>query len=377
MPLDPLQKMAYAIARIGKISSAGKAGQTDAHNERKYDVKNADPEKKHLNQEFVKTENRPTWDLANERCKALDITPKKDAVCLVEFMLTASPEFFKKGEDIRNSDYFKANLKFMQDRYGQNLLTFTLHQDETTPHFQALIVPITTTPKTVKLKNGEEHTRTGHRLTAAEMFNKQTLRQLQSDYADAMAPFGLVRGVEKSPAKHEDIKRTYGLNRKVQELDAIVRSGSEIVDTVKTEISDLTDRKGALADENQRLAQQLTLQQQQIQQLQRRNDDLHKAGQIVEKEIKVLREQKTSLEMEVSGMRNTIKTMKSEVVLLQSDVRTLSEDNGRLLKENDMQRQNLKYLQKQANESRQEQGKAIKEVIVPPKPELKIRQTKL
>jgi hypothetical protein len=95
--------MAYAIARIGKISTAGKAGQTDAHNERKYDVKNADPERKHLNQEFVKTEDRPTWDLANERCEAFGIVPKSKAVRLVEFMLTASPEFFKEGEDIRES----------------------------------------------------------------------------------------------------------------------------------------------------------------------------------------------------------------------------------------------------------------------------------
>jgi septal ring factor EnvC (AmiA/AmiB activator) len=250
-----------------------------------------------------------------------------------------------------------------QDRYGENLLTFTLHQDETTPHFQALIVPITTTPKTVTLKNGEEHIRTGHRLTAAEMFSKETLRQLQSDYADAMAPFGLVRGVEKSPARHEDIKRTYGLNRKVQELDTIVRSGSEIVGNVNAQISDLTEKKDALSEENQRLTQQLALQQQQIRQLQRTNDDLRKAGQIIEEEIKTLRNQKTGL--------------KTEVQSIQSDVKTLSDDNARLVKENGMQRENLKYLQKQANESRKEQGKAIKEVVVPPKPDLKSNRNKL
>jgi alpha-L-fucosidase len=42
------------------------------------------------------------------------------------------------------------------------------------------------------------------------LFNPKTLRELQTEYAQAMQPFGLERGVEHSRAKHETMRHVYG-----------------------------------------------------------------------------------------------------------------------------------------------------------------------
>lgn len=414
--------MAFAILRIGKISSAVKATAADAHNQRSYEVKNADPEKKHLNGEYINTGQRPTWELANERIEAVGIKPKADAVRVVEFLLAASPEFFTPGEDIRQSAYFQANLKFMQDRYGKNLLAFTLHQDETTPHFQCMVVPITTEAKTVTLKHGQQHTRTGHRLTAAELFTKATLRQLQTDYADAMAGFGLSRGAEKSPTKHQDIKRVYGLNRQVQELDQIARKG----ESIKGEVIELTDQKESLTQENQRLIQLIAEQSQQIAQLTAQRDDQQKKAQSLAEAVATLKTQQTALEDTMSKLSQdkaslsseilqqrqqigqlatqnsdqlkraellnaTVTTLKSEKIGLEttvtrlsqdkdkltSEVKTLTVDNDKLMKENEAQRQNLDYIQKKANALRKDLGQEQKPVQKPEKLNLNTQTPRL
>lgn len=414
--------MAFAILRIGKISSATKAQDADKHNERKYDVKNADPEKKHLNGEYVKLDERPTWELANERIEAMGIKPKADAVRVVEFLLAASPEFFTPGEDIRESAYFQANLKFMQERYGQNLLSFTLHQDETTPHFQCMVVPITNENKTVTLKNGQQHTRSGHRLTAAELFTKATLRQLQTDYADAMAGFGLSRGAEKSPTKHQDIKRVYGLNRQVQELDQIARQGS----VIKQEVVELTDQKQDLTLENQRLVQLIAEQGQQIAQLTAQRDDQQKKAQLLTTTVATLKIQQTALESTMNKLNQDKNSLSSEILQqrqqitqlstqnsdllkkgkeidsavtalksqktalettltqlrqdkdkLTSDVKLLTIDNDKLLKENEAQRQNLDYIQKKANMLRKDLGQEQKPVQKPEKLNLNTQTPRL
>jgi hypothetical protein len=48
-------------------------------------------------------------------------------------------------------------------------------------------------------------------LSADQLFNPKSLRQLQTDYAQAMAPHGMERGVEHSQAKHDPVQRLYGL----------------------------------------------------------------------------------------------------------------------------------------------------------------------
>ncbi|QNE42361.1 hypothetical protein F1C16_22330 (plasmid) [Hymenobacter sp. NBH84] len=68
------------------------------------------------------------------------------------------------------------------------------------------------------LDSGEAYKKVGAavRLSARDLFNPTALRQLQTEYAQAMAPYGLQRGVIYSTAIHEDVRRYYGAQKTTQ-----------------------------------------------------------------------------------------------------------------------------------------------------------------
>lgn len=192
-----------AICRVAKVKGAGSIGGKSEHNYRIGKVPNADPERRHLNHEYVLNYETLTKAIEGRIHNAGIQRVRQDAVKGMEFILAASPQLFKRDDngqvvgDYRNSQWVATNLKFMQERYGPNLVAFTLHQDEKTPHIHAIVVPITT----------------DNRLCAKELFTPKTLRQLQTDYAAAMKPFGLERGIEGSRAQHVSMKHIYGLQQ--------------------------------------------------------------------------------------------------------------------------------------------------------------------
>jgi hypothetical protein len=222
-----------AVCRVAKVKGAGSIGGKSDHNYRQGHVPNADAERKHLNHEYVLNyENLGKAIDARLHNAGLDHV-RKDAVRGMEFILTASPETFKRDQtgqftgDYRESDWVKANLNFMKQQYGSNLVAFTLHQDEKTPHIHAIVVPITS----------------DNRLCAKELFTPKTLRQLQTDYAAAMKPFGLERGVEGSRAQHVDMKHIYGLQQaqrqEIQQELAPIQQQNEPLHVSKPDVLDL------------------------------------------------------------------------------------------------------------------------------------------
>lgn len=196
---------------MAKVKGAGSIGGKSDHNYRQGQVPNVDPDRKHLNQEYVLNYETLAKAIQGRIENAGIHKVRQDAVKGMEFILTASPERFPRDQDgqctsdYREHPWVKANLDFMKQQYGANLVAFTLHQDEKTPHIHAIVVPITQ----------------DKRLCAKELFNPKTLRQLQTDYAHAMKPFGLERGIEGSRAIHREMKQIYGLQQ--QERQAIER----------------------------------------------------------------------------------------------------------------------------------------------------------
>ncbi len=202
--------MPYAIIRVAKITSQASATSKTEHNYRLAPerVPNADAAAPYRNHEYINHKEKDYWTLATERIEQV-VTRKvrADQVRAVEVVLTASPEAFKRGLDGRAADqsvsnWTARNLEFLQEKYGkENVVSFTLHQDEKTPHIHAVLVPIT--------PDG--------RLSAKDLFNRETLSQLQTDYAEAMKRFGMERGVMHSQAKHEPVRRFYGVESATSE----------------------------------------------------------------------------------------------------------------------------------------------------------------
>ncbi|RZK44385.1 MAG: hypothetical protein EOO61_04000, partial [Hymenobacter sp.] len=208
--------MPYAICRVAKIKTAQAGAAKTAHNYRQRETPNADTERKPLNHEYINTAERNYWELATERIQEAGAKVRPDSVRGVEVLLTASPEAFKRREDGSQADWHgskwaEANIAFLKGKFGEeNVVSCTLHQDELTPHFHAVVVPLT--------PDG--------RLSAKDVFNPKTLRTLQTEYAEAMKPFGMERGVEHSRAKHETMRHVYGAQE---------RSRGEMADLTKPE----------------------------------------------------------------------------------------------------------------------------------------------
>ena len=208
--------MPYAICRVAKIKTAQAGAAKTAHNYRQRETPNADAERKPLNHEYINTAERNYWELATERIQEAGAKVRPDSVRGVEVLLTASPEAFKRREDGSQADWHgskwaEANIAFLKGKFGEeNIVSCTLHQDELTPHFHAVVVPLT--------PDG--------RLSAKDVFNPKTLRALQTEYAEAMKPFGMERGVEHSRAKHETMRHVYGAQE---------RSRGELADLTKLE----------------------------------------------------------------------------------------------------------------------------------------------
>jgi len=184
----------YAICRVGKIKSQSQLSQAQSHNLRQRETFNADPLKKSNNEilygsEFVR-------DDVNKRLEETGVKVRKDSVLCAEMILTASPEFFNTNASFK--EWKNENLKFLKEKYGDNLINVIIHNDEQTPHLHAIITPII---------SDEQN---NNRLSMKDYLSgKKNLRELQTDYAKSMEKFGLNRGIEKSVAKHQDIKSFY------------------------------------------------------------------------------------------------------------------------------------------------------------------------
>lgn len=203
----------YAILRVQKCKGA-EIGAMQYHNDRepgKHTNPDIDQSRTRLNREMC-----PHADYEREVQARIDAGYKgtrrvrKDAVRLVEGIVTASPEFFEgaSAEEVR--DFFEDALGFCREEFGEsNLVHFTVHMDEETPHAHFGFVP---------LRDGK--------LSWKGFFpDKAALGAMQDRfYGRVGALYGLSRGekrLEGQPARrHKSVAEYKAESRRVQaELD--------------------------------------------------------------------------------------------------------------------------------------------------------------
>ena len=193
----------YCILRLKKIKTRAQLSACQNHNLRLKPVPNADPNKTQLNKTAGATDYKTLIAELEDKFNKHNIKPRKDAVQAVEVVLTASPEFFS-GEEEQLRKWVNQNYKWAKKEFGSNLLQFTLHLDELTPHIHLIFTPIT--------QDG--------RLSMKDLYGgKDKLQSLQSRYADNMKEFGLKRGKEGSLAKNTTIKEFYNFTNKLKNLN--------------------------------------------------------------------------------------------------------------------------------------------------------------
>jgi len=189
--------MAFAIMRSKKLTGMGSVAASLKHCYRERDTPNADPERTPQNEHRAA---RSGDQAMGELRSALPHKRRKDAVLAVEYVMTASPEWWGKASPDQQRKFFDQAQKWLADKYGQkNILVASIHRDETTPHLSAFVVPITA----------------DGRLSAKEFIgNRDKMNRDQTSFADRMKNLGLERGIEHSKARHQTIQQHYtDLNR--------------------------------------------------------------------------------------------------------------------------------------------------------------------
>lgn len=203
----------YAILRVQKCKGAA-IGAMQYHNDRELG--------KHANPDIDQTRTRLNREMRSHVDYEREVQARidggysgerkvrKDAVKLVEGIVTASPEFFERASAEQVRGFFDDAYAFCCEEFGEsNMVHFTVHMDEETPHAHFGFVP---------LRDGK--------LSWKGFFpDKAALGAMQDRfYGRVGALYGLSRGEKRldgQPARrHKSVAEYKAESRRVQsELD--------------------------------------------------------------------------------------------------------------------------------------------------------------
>lgn len=221
----------YAILRVQKCKGA-EIGAMQYHNDRepgKHTNPDIDPTRTRMNHEMCQHA-----DYEGEVQARIDAgysgtrKVRKDAVKLVEGIVTASPEFFEGASDEEVRGFFDSAFEFCREEFGEsNMVHFTVHMDEETPHAHFGFVP---------LRDGK--------LSWKGFFpDKAALGAMQDRFYERVgALYGLSRGEKRGDGepvrRHKSVAEYKAENRRVQaELD----EKSERLEAVTAELAAVSE----------------------------------------------------------------------------------------------------------------------------------------
>lgn len=179
-----------AILRAEKLKSMGNVAGSLSHTYRTRETHNAAPERMAAN--TLQGSPEAVMQALKDR---LPEKHRKDAVIAVEYFIGASPEWFTGRSRAEQDKYFADARQWLQERHGaDNVLDFSIHRDETSPHAVAYVVPLVDGKLNAKKFLG----------------GRQVMSQMQTDFAQQVGrPHQLERGIEGSKARHVAIKEFY------------------------------------------------------------------------------------------------------------------------------------------------------------------------
>ncbi|ARJ67598.1 hypothetical protein WV31_19030 [Magnetospirillum sp. ME-1] len=266
----------FCILRHGRKSHTwGELRQASQHTVRDPTVSwlgdNIDPTRSPLNEVLV-----GTGDVVEDvrvRLTAVGLTPKAGQVVARELLLSASHAHFAGlGQTGRDGDWDQdrltawktATVDFLKGEFGDNLVTVSLHLDESVPHAHCWVTTAVNVEKKSRGRPRKDGTRPaavmGWTLNHDRVIGsgKDAFGNRQDRYADAMAPLGLKRGQRHSKAHHQPIREFYAqLPAKLAAAEAEYEAAREF--RIKAEQdairADILRQAGEMATQKARQAQ--------------------------------------------------------------------------------------------------------------------------
>lgn len=221
----------FAILRIEKIKSIKHLAARARHNSRSDDqgIEHCDPERR-ARLIMGDDDAERLWQTKMQDAGLDPSKVRKDATVALEWVATASPEWWEKAKPSARAAWLETNVEFLTMRAGgkKNVLSIHLHDDETTPHLQMLTIPLV--QKELKTrgrpKRGTKPSSTGTvatTLSAKDLIggHRDTLVRLQDDYAEAMKPHGLRRGLPRKETGARNKAPSYWRSEQAAETDIL------------------------------------------------------------------------------------------------------------------------------------------------------------
>jgi len=265
--------MGFVVLHINKAS--GNDAAMTAHIERTIDPKNADREQTYLNRRLAEYPDgvKDRMQAISRRIETAGITRKigTNQVRALRVMLSGSPEDMARIVATgRLGEWCEDNIRWLRDTFGtENVVSADLHRDELTPHIHATVVPIVSgerrkvrerKKRDVEPERGDvpnqndpnQQTKRTYRkkpantvrLCADDVMTRDNLELFQDTYAEAMAKYGLQRGIRGSDARHIATPQYYrDLHVKNEDLRADIAELEGRKEDVNEKIRDMYDRR--------------------------------------------------------------------------------------------------------------------------------------
>lgn len=185
--------MSYGVVRVQKFH-AGSVKGIQIHDRREKDGishtnKDIDWSRTQLNYDLHTAQNKNFSKAIKDRIISLSMkrAVRKDAVVMAQVLVTSDHTFFKGLTENEQKQFFQDSYEFLKERYGkENVISATVHLDETTPHMHFNFVPVT-----------------DGRLSAKAVLTKQSLIDQQTKFYEKVGKkYGLQRGERGGRTKH-------------------------------------------------------------------------------------------------------------------------------------------------------------------------------
>ena len=328
--------MGFVVLHMEKAH--GSDSGTTAHIERFIIPKNADPTRTHLNRRLIEYPDgvKDRSAAIQQRLEEVGLTRKigSNQVRAIRINVSGTHEDMKRIEEEGRLDEWCAdNLKYFADPVGkENIVAAHLHRDEETPHIHVTLVPIVKGER--KRRKREEQTKKRYRkkptdtvrLCADDIMTRLKLKSYQDTYAEAMAKYGLQRGIDGSKARHKSTQQYY---RDIQKL----------ADNLKAEVVDLQQQKETAQEELRRAKKEIQTEKLKGAATTAAANIAESVGSLFgSNKVKTLERENTALHREVATHGEAIEALQTRIQTMQADhSREIREMQQRhLLEKNEM-----------------------------------------
>ncbi len=213
--------MSFQVVHCGKVKKGGLGGMR-SHLTKRDKVKtnpDIDLSLSQYNYNLLGDPHHLERDV-NRRIKELQLKRlRKDAVILEDVIVGASQCWMLNHSKEERDTYFKAALRFFQNRYGkENVIYARSHVDEPKMHIHIGIIPVTK----------------DKRLCAKEIFSPRQMVQLQTDFFESVGKqFGLARGIHREKGQKDpyvDVNEIKGIaEREAQQVGKMTETIDDLL----------------------------------------------------------------------------------------------------------------------------------------------------